>query len=198
MNTIKIAAFDFDGTITIKDTMFSFLKFVKGKTNFWLGMIALSPVFALYALKIYSNRQAKEKLLTYFLGGMTATELYAKGQAFDKQVLPSLIRPLAMEKIAWHHAEGHRCYLVSASLTFWLKSWAESNGFELVATLPEIENDVFTGKIADENCHGQEKVNRLKTLLNPKNTYEIFAYGDSSGDKELLAWANHAHYQPFR
>ena len=59
-----IAAFDFDGTITTKDTLFDFVKFHVGSKNFYKGLIFLSPILILYKLGFIRNDIAKQKLFT--------------------------------------------------------------------------------------------------------------------------------------
>jgi phosphoserine phosphatase len=53
-----------------------------------------------------------------------------------------------------------------------------------------------TGKLLGSNCWGIEKVARLQDWLQrPRNTYTLYAYGDSRGDLELLAAADHPYYR---
>jgi len=47
------------------------------------------------------------------------------------------------------------------------------------------------------NCNGKEKVSRIKEAFNLADFETVYAYGDSSGDKEMLAIATHAHFRPF-
>jgi HAD superfamily hydrolase (TIGR01490 family) len=198
MNTRTIAAFDFDGTITKSDTMFAFIRFVKGEMAFLMGMIALAPTLIQLKMGFLSAQIAKEALLTHFFAGMSETELYELGEKFCETELPQLIRPKAMEHILWHQEQNNPCFLVTASLTFWTKAWAEKNNFTLIATEPEIENGIFTGNIVGNNCNGQSKVNRLLAALELGEVYCAYGYGDSEGDRELLRWVDLPHYKPFR
>ncbi|MCU1390542.1 MAG: Phosphoserine phosphatase, partial [Ilumatobacteraceae bacterium] len=51
-----------------------------------------------------------------------------------------------------------------------------------------------TGRMAGDNCRGPEKVRRLRAWLadHQLTDAELWAYGDSNGDRELLAAAAHA------
>jgi hypothetical protein len=51
--------------------------------------------------------------------------------------------------------------------------------------------DYLTGRLLGKNCYGPEKVQRLKTLLGSLEDYVIYTYGDSKGDRELLAIAQY-------
>ncbi len=48
----------------------------------------------------------------------------------------------------------------------------------------------LTGRFSSRNCYGQEKVNRLLRVEPHRETYRLIAYGDSRGDREMLAFAD--------
>ena len=88
--------------------------------------------------------------------------------------------------------------VVSASLADWVGGWCADQGLELVATEAEVAAGRITGSFAGANCHGPEKVRRITALLDPADYAPIHAYGDSGGDREMLALASEPHYRPFR
>ena len=61
-----IAFFDFDGTITTKDTLLEFIKFTKGTPSFLTGFLLNSPYLVAYKLNLIPNQRAKEKVMQYF------------------------------------------------------------------------------------------------------------------------------------
>lgn len=194
-----LALFDFDGTLTTKDTFPAFLKFVVGKRKYYWGMFLISPLLFLYVLRIIPNHVAKMLVLRYFLEGWYGQKLVSLGEEFCEKVLPGLIRPQGLEKIDWHKTQGHRVIVISASVDWWLKPWCESNELELICTRLKFEDDRFTGEYDTPNCHGPEKVRRLKNRVPRLDNYsEIYAYGDSKGDREMLALAQHASYKPWQ
>jgi phosphoserine phosphatase len=67
-----------------------------------------------------------------------------------------------------------------------------------VGTQIEIKDGLLTGRFLTKNCYGQEKANRILALYPNRSEYHLTAYGDSRGDKELLAFADESHYKPFR
>ena len=67
----------------------------------------------------------------------------------------------------------------------------------LLATELEITEGKITGKLRGKNCHGEEKVARIKAAYDLSKFENIFCYGDSEGDKPMLALATQAHYKPF-
>jgi len=194
-----IAVFDFDGTLTYRDSMLAFFRFVAGKRRYYLGMLLLAPWVLAYQLGLCSRKFAKQRFLRFFLKGKSEEALYQLGQSFSVLILPHLLRPQGLARIQWHQQQGHRCVLLTASLPFWTRAWAEARGLQLIATRPEIRQGIFTGRIRGKNCRGKEKVRRLQLALQPTPRHLLYlhAYGDSQGDKALLAWADQAHWKPF-
>lgn len=196
----RIAFFDFDGTITTKDTLLEFLKFVRGRTGFYKGFLLNSPYLLAYKIKLITNQAAKEKVLRYFLGGMPVQQFEELCQNFSDNILPELIRPAAMEEIRTLKNQGYRLVLVSASPENWIRPWAGKTGFEVIATRLIAQENRIQGVIEGKNCHGNEKVNRIKEVIALDQYSDIRAYGDSGGDTAMLALAGvgKSFYKPFR
>ena len=194
----KIAFFDFDGTITTKDTMFELIRHQKGNARFYLGFLLNIPLFAAMKLKLLSKQAAKEKLLGYFFNGTTLSDFQAGCDNFATAKLPALIRPGALTEIEKLWAQGFEIVIVSASAENWIKKWAENNDLQLIATNLECIDGKLTGKIAGKNCNGQEKEDRIKAGYDLSIYTEIYCYGDSAGDSKMLALGTHAFYKPFR
>ncbi|MFR5959660.1 MAG: haloacid dehalogenase-like hydrolase [Bacteroides stercoris] len=55
----------------------------------------------------------------------------------------------------------------------------------------------LTGRFATANCYGEEKVKRLLQLYPDRTQYRLVVYGDSRGDKELLAFSDESYYKQF-
>ena len=108
-----------------------------------------------------------------------------------------MIKKSALEKIKFHQENNHRVILVTASGKEWVAPWCEKIGMEIICTEVEVKNNRLTGKLATVNCYGQEKVNRIKAILTLEDYSSIYAYGDSKGDKEMLALSHNPHYKLF-
>jgi phosphatidylglycerophosphatase C len=194
----KIAFFDFDGTITTKDTMFELIRHQKGNRKFYFGFIVNIPVFAALKLKLLSNQAAKEKLLKYFFKGTELAVFQLACDAFIDDKLPSLIRPGALEEIKKLQQQGFEITIVSASAENWIKKWADQLGFSLLATKLEAVNERLTGKLSGQNCNGAEKETRIRSAYDLSQFDEIYCYGDSGGDRQMLALGSKTFYKPFR
>lgn len=193
----KLALFDFDGTLTINDSLLEFIKFYKGSLSFYLGFFLASPVLVLYKLKIIPNWKAKEFVLRYFFKGERKDLFDQKARLFAMDHIPQMLRQEAFKKLQWHQKNGHEVVVVTASAVSWIKPWTDKVGVDLVATELEVKENELTGKIAGKNCYGGEKVSRICSTLNIKDYSEVYVYGDSPGDKELLALATHPFYRTF-
>lgn len=196
--TRTIAAFDFDGTITTKDTLFDFVKFCVGNPRFFIGIIIISPILILFKLKLIKNSLAKQLMFAFYFKSMPIEKFNNFGLAYVKRI-NEIINPEAMDKIKWHQQQGHEVVIVSASIENWITPWANTQGIKTVlSTKIDSTDGKLSGKFASINCHGQEKVNRLLQYLDNNISMELYAYGDSNGDKELLALANHPFYRKFK
>ena len=194
-----MAAFDFDGTLTRRETLLPFLLHTLGAATVVRNALLLSPILAGYALGLIANNVAKERVFIRCLKGMRMDELQNKGERFASYVLPGLLSHEAMQRLEWHQQQGHRCVVISASLELYVLPWAHSAGFDdVLATLLETNGEgCTTGKISGANCFGSEKVSRLRALLGERERYTLYAYGDSRGDRELLSFADYAYYRKF-
>ncbi len=194
-----VAAFDFDCTLTRRDTLLPFLLHMLGAATFARHALVLFPTMTAYALGLIGNDVAKERVFVRCFAGMRMDELQQDAERFAAHVLPGLLRHEAMQRLAWHKRQGHRCVLVSASLELYVRPWAQRAGFDdVLATHLETRGDgCVTGKLSGTNCFGVEKTRRLEALMGARNGYTLYAYGDSRGDRELLSLADCAYYRQF-
>ena len=195
---MRLAVFDFDGTITTKDSMVEFLVYAVGKKAYYLGLLKLSPILVAYTLKLYPNHKAKERLLSHFFKKMDLKKFEQLIIGYNQDEIEKIVRDEAIEKIFWHKNRGDEVVVLSASMECWLKPWCDRQDIKLIATKLEISDGKFTGKFATKNCYGQEKVTRLKACYHMEDYTHIYAYGDSRGDREILTLADESFYKPFR
>jgi len=191
-----VAAFDFDGTVTYIDSFFVFLLVSVNAFRLIFGMLRLFPTFIGYLLGRMTRPMVKERLLTEFFAGVPQEELDRLAERYALGALNRIVRPQARDRIQWHQQHGHACYLVSASFEFYLLPWAKQQGMTgVIASRYEVEEGKITGKLKGVNCRGSEKVRRLTQELGDLDHLCLYAYGDSDGDREMLAAADHAFYR---
>lgn len=195
--TKALALFDFDGTVSTKDSLIEFTKYAVGTTSFFLGMARLSPMLIQYKLKLIRNDIAKQKMLTYFFGDWDESRFKEIAKQYAEQEIDKMVRPKALERIKWHQQQNHEISLVSASIEDWLRAWCDKQGIKIIATQLEYKQGKVTGRFATPNCYGPEKAVRVKAAYQLEHYGEIYAYGDTSGDKQLLEISTKPHYRFF-
>lgn len=193
----KIVAFDFDGTLTTKDTLLVFIRFAQGSKDFWLGFLRFAHLLVLMKLGLYPNWKAKQKVFAHFFEGMRIEDFneFCLRFAQDHQ---HLLRPKGIEALHQALSDGAEVMIVSASIDNWVKPFFENQSIQILGTQIEVKDGLLTGRFLSKNCYGQEKVDRIQAIYPHREDYHLTAYGDSRGDKELLAFADESHYKPFR
>ena len=193
----RLALFDLDGTLTSKDTFLEFIRFVKGDRSFVFGMVMNSPVLVLYKLGLYPNWKAKERVLTYFLKGMYAEEVRMLGDRFAETQMNRYLKKAGLDKLNEHIESGDDVYIVTASCEEWVCPWVKNVGIQAICTRLEKMDGKLTGKILGKNNYGPEKAVRIREQISVADYQEIFAYGDSRGDREMFELASRQFYRVF-
>lgn len=188
-----VAVFDFDGTITRSDSLRDFVLYVVGRRRFVAGVIRALPWLIGMQVGVCNRASAKAHFLAATIGGRRQRELEDMAQHYASHKLLSLIRHEMTARVKEHKDLGHRVVLISASPSLYLKYWAKDAGFNAVlATELEFLNGRFSGRLASQNCWGAQKVQRLQQWFDGDPPQKLYAYGDSRGDREMLAMADHA------
>ena len=194
----RVSLFDFDGTLTTLDTLPAFIAHAVGRWRMLVGFGLFLPLIVLMKLHLYANGRTKERLFAHFFKGMTLETFDAHCQSFAKNNA-HILRPLGLKAIETSLQRGENVLIVSASITNWvLPFFSKLPQVKVIGTQIAVKEGKLTGRFASPNCHGAEKVRRVEHLFTPRELYYITAYGDSQGDKEMLAYADEQHYKPFR
>lgn len=192
----RVAAFDFDGTISRRDTLLGFLVEVGGR-SLVAGAVARSATDLVAGRRDDARRDAaKADVLGRVLAGQRLANVEAAGRRYAEKVAPTF-RPETLEELRRHREQGHETVIVSASLVYYLRPIALALGIDHVIGV-EMEVDdrgVLTGALTSPNVRGPQKEVRLRQWLETtgdgSDVVELWAYGDSSGDEALLAMADH-------
>jgi phosphatidylglycerophosphatase C len=192
-DTVEVAAFDVDGTLTVRDCVRPFLVQVGG----WQGLasaLARRPTRALGAVARRDRDSFKELLVGGVLRGRAVAQVEALGELFAEKVEAGWLRTDTLGRLRWHQRMGHRIVLVSASLSPYLRPLGRRLGVDdVLCAEPLREGDRFGDGLDGANCRAAEKVRRLDAWLAARGLGDstVWAYGDSAGDRELLARADH-------
>lgn len=193
-----VAAFDFDATLTTRDTVVPFLRRFTSPTRF---ATSLAPhTLRLLPIAARRDRDRLRELATRLVfSGRAFAEIEHEATTYGATIFDRWLRPDTTARLRWHLRQDHRVVIVSASyepyirvVTRWL------GGGDVVATQLEVVDGRCTGELDGANCRGPEKVRRLEAWMGAegldRRSVTLFAYGDSAGDRELLAAADHPHW----
>lgn len=189
-----VAAFDFDGTITRKDTLGPFLARFVGRRRMLQAAVPHAHRLGGAALGRADRDLAKERYFVSLLAGRPAEDLVAAGAEYAARVLERApFNDAVVERMAWHAEVGHEIVVISASLAVYVAPVVAALGAHATfATEVEVAGGLLTGRLVDGNVRAANKVARLEGHLRGEDA-EVWAYGDSAGDAELLAFADHPH-----
>lgn len=187
-----ICFFDFDGTLTCKDTLADFAIYALGKKKFYLAVFKSLPYIAVWKTGLISSSKAKEILFGHLFKGIPFSTFQSLGESYAERI-DEITRPDVIEILQNHLCSRHKAVIVSASISDWLRPWAVRHGFErVIATEAQIDDyGQLTGRFATPNCVKQEKVRRILAHYPDVKEYESWAYGDSGSDRPMLALVNH-------
>ena len=186
----QVFAFDFDGTLTTRDTLIAFIRYACGTPRFLFGFLLHAPLLVLMKLRLYSNGKAKQRVFSWFFKGMPIETFDTLCQDFAR-THRHLLRPDTVRVLEQALAEGAEVLIVSASIDNWVQPFFPS--VTVLGTQVEVIDGCLTGRFLTPNCYGQEKVRRILAIHPDRSAYHLTAFGDSRGDRELLTFADEAH-----
>jgi phosphatidylglycerophosphatase C len=192
---MALALFDFDGTITIRETMPDFIRIATRPFRLLLGKILLLPIIVGYKAGFVSGSVARASICRFCFWQIPISEVEVHGERFARTVLPNLLRQRAMDRIAWHKARGDTVVVVSGGLDLYLSFWCREHNLELLCSKLQMQRGVLTGRYLGSQCVRAEKARLVQERFPPGNYSRVFAYGDTPEDRELLALADEPFYR---
>jgi phosphatidylglycerophosphatase C len=189
-----LVVFDFDHTLTDRETLSRFLLCHLPKTRVIKAFLMVPFILPGYMLRFGMREGFKRGILRAFLAGMPAVEFLERARRYANQWLPQFLKPPMHNRLMYYVKQGYEVWLISGSLSAYLSPLANSLGIKVVlacemAIGPEGK---LTGSLRGGNCWGPEKLRRLR-LVEPLAERPLIMFGDSRGDQELLqeAWEGH-------
>lgn len=196
----RVAAFDFDGTLSRRDTLVPFLALAAGRTRFTRACARLGLLGARGRLSPRDRDAVKVELLRLLFAGRPEHELRHLGTLYARDLLSDQLRPEVLRRLEQHREADHEVVFVSASLVYYLEPLAEQLDVQhVIAVEPEVVDGRLTGALTAPNVRAEQKAVRLREWLGagergPLGDVELWGYGNSSGDHELLELSDHAFW----
>lgn len=192
---MNLALFDFDGTITTREMFPDFMHFAVAPRRLALGKVLLAPLVIGYKLGIVAGTLVRARVVDFGFRGVGETEFQHAGERFARQVLPGVVRPMALERIRWHQAQGDTVVVVSGAFDVYLSHWCQSMRLDLICSSLEAGDGVLTGRYRGEQCVGKEKTRRIREAY-PVDDYPlVYAYGDTKEDLDMLKLADKQYFR---
>jgi phosphatidylglycerophosphatase C len=191
-----VAAFDFDGTLTRADSVVPFLVRLGGRRKLALRLARRAPSLVVAVARRDRDR-VKALATEAVFRGVPRARVDALALEHGREIAVNGLRDDVVARLGWHVAQGHRVVIVSAAYEPYVRVVAGALGVsDVVATRLGVgDADRCTGVLEGANCRAAEKVHRLEQWLSARglarSDVALWAYGDSSGDRELLAYADH-------
>jgi HAD superfamily hydrolase (TIGR01490 family) len=187
-----VAAFDFDGTLSRGDSLVPFLRRLCGDAAVLRAVVTRLPILLAAGAGRVSRGRAKEALLVGLIAGRPLAEVEPVAEEFARRLLATGMFPPGLERLEWHRARGDQLAIVSAAPQLYLEPLGSALGVDAVLSTG-LDVDAagrLTGRLLGGNVRGPVKVERLERWLGT-DPAELWAYGNSDGDREMLARADH-------
>jgi len=192
---MDLALFDFDGTITTRETMPGFMHAAVRPARLRLGKVLLWPLILGYKAGFVSAVTVRAAICFLGFRRVPVLELEMHGLRFAREFLPTALRPEAMARIAWHKARGDTIVVVSGGLDTYLRHWCEAHRLHLLCSRLEQRDGRLTGRYLGRQCVRDEKARLVREHFPPERFPRVFAYGDTPEDLALLALAHEPYYR---
>jgi len=195
----QVAAFDVDGTLTTRDCVVPFLRLVAGTPRVGIG-VGRHPVSLARSAARRDRDSLKAMAASATFTGRDLTGVLDVARSFAHHVYGEWMRDDTARRLDRHRADGDAVVLVSASFEVYLGPLGELLGVDHVigTRLAVHPSGVLSGRLDGANCRGPEKVRRLHEWLDDalggRANVRVVAYGDSPGDRLMLADADTAHW----
>ncbi len=186
---MELALFDFDHTITDRDSYSGFLRRIATPDALKQARWKIGPWLLAYRATLVSAEALRRRVTRLAFAGRDAGEVGRLAQTYAEEALPAMLRPEMMQRIAWHQAQGHEVAVVSASLDAYLRTWCERHGITgLICNALAAKEGRLTGEYADGDI-GMRKAALIHQHHDLSRYHRIHAYGDSQEDQPMLALA---------
>lgn len=192
---MNLALFDFDGTLTTRETMPEFMRRAVPPLRRALGMPVFAPMLAGYKLGLVSGTRIRDAIVAFGFRNVPVADVQAAGERFAAEFLSTVLRPEAMQRLAWHQARGDTVALVSGGLDAYLAPWCRQHGIELICSRLETRGERLTGRYHGAQCVGAEKARRVRERFDLAACEQCHAYGDTHEDEAMLALAHKRYYR---
>lgn len=187
-----LALFDFDGTLYPHDSFTGFIFYALRKRHIVKRGLQILPWIQAYYLNLYPAHRMRPKLYASMFKESNAEEILQLAQEYAATLITKL-DPALFNQLKQHQQLDHNVVLVSASVDLYLKPVCRYLNIDLICSEVEIKAGRMTGFYQTSDCSNEQKKIRILEKYNLENYAEIYAYGNSEEDEEMLSLANYPY-----
>ncbi|MBF7683215.1 HAD-IB family hydrolase [Acinetobacter sp. B5B] len=192
---MNLVLFDFDHTLTHRDSFTSFLSYSLSKKHYYISFIQIMHYIIAYKCKLINDQILRQKICKVAYTQYNKEQLIHIGQSFAHHYIDSIISSHAKQRLEWHKSQGDHIVVVSSSLDVYLEPWCQKQGIDVICNRLVDNGTHYTGALLHGDCGYTEKARRVKQSYHLSDYLNIFAYGDSKNDLAMLALADHKFYR---
>lgn len=188
---VRYALFDFDGTVTSRDTtrylLAELLRLRPWRVGSATGLLAAK--LARLPARLQTEKYA---CIGKLVRGLSEAQLAVAVARFQHAVKP-LFRDVVMEAMTDCSRTETRIAVVSASPSFAIRGLFEAPDVDVVATDYAVISGVYTGELSGLPCYGAAKVPAIKRILHsrPEPCEVVSAWSDCASDLPMMSLATH-------
>ena len=199
MKKHKLAIFDFDGTISSKDSTKFFLKLSFGGVYFFYGYyIRFIHLYIFSKIGLYNHKKLKERRINFFLNNISLKVFQRHIDKFNSIFFNKYLKITALKRLEWHKKNDHKIIILSATISDLLKEWSFSNNYLLIANTLSVQDNRIVGTFDAPDCSYEQKVVSLKENISLKDFDYIYGYGDTPSDRAFLSLVDENFFEYFK
>lgn len=193
---MKVAIFDFDGTLYAKETFQLLMDHLKHhpthSSKYKAFFRRILPLYIGYKLKIVPEAKMKEQSMQIYANALRTLSKAEYKHYFNemKEDMRQAFNEEVVKKVRQHQSEGMHVMLVSGAYTPLLYAVTEGIEFDTIigTDIPFTEEDAFDSETEIYHINGKRKTEKIMEMLKShKIDWEhSYAYGDSYSDLPVL------------
>lgn len=148
------------------------------------------PWIQAYYLNFYPAHAMRAKLFRSMFRNTPAIELQRLGEEYAQELV-STLSPEMFAQLQQHQLLGDQVVLVSASIDIYLAPLCKLLDIELICTETQVKNGIMTGYYSTPDCSNEQKKLRIHEQYSLQDYYQIYAYGNTSEDLDMLSLATY-------
>lgn len=185
--------FDFDKTLTRKDTTRPFIFFIARERG--MSPAAYLLYYGLYRLKIWNERRFKTALVQHYLAGLTVPEGEDLARRFLDWLADGQLKTSTVTALEDHLRKGDVVHVASANFDILIRTFCQTRNIpHYFATTLDVDGGRFTGVLSGPIVKGAAKLEKLRDHFGAEFGGIRF-YGDAEDRVLLDAIPDHVEVQ---